>query len=901
MSKRSLREYIDLLKEEISSRSNPVVRIGNNQLVYVLREKRSRDISTYNVNTLGELGRALAILDLVEKYNVPKDLIFIEERSIVGSPSRRIDIKIQLADVYKERECIALIECKTSTDRISDSEFTNYFIKQLYNIAHAYAKDPKQPYPLVLIAYEITISPDKKIDIFYKWFLYPEIEKSVDTGQISLGDIISRHSTFGYDTPPKVLQDKVYFYKKTLTKNDLIDINNPNQLKHLLKEKLHQTLRQYGIVEDNAFNTIVNLLLAKSYDEIQLSYKKDKETDFQVKPEDYLHKNTFYNRIKNLLENALIQLLGMEAKEARNEEILYHEEKEKILLELVPYLQRIRLRSLKFIGEDSLGDIFLDFMHSIFRQSRGLFFTHPNICRFVCKAVNIQKVAEDLKNGDYKYILDPSCGSGTFLIEALRLIFKDYQIDEIKSNALKLIFGIDNEPNATKLCKVNMVIHGDGSANIYNRNALEPLRSLPLPFIREEYILREQECTFETLKEGHGVDFIITNPPFSLEIKQDQYNHFRMKKFLTFRRGVSYASECLFIERWYQLLNPKGRLGAVLPASIFESNEYLKPRLLFLCYFKIKAIVGLPEYAFSPHARQRTLLVFAERRPLDESNNLFRKIDNIEEFIKVIGKEKLLFYDAKNIGYTRMKVSKTVSTIDIGGNELTDERANIIAKAFEGNYSQTDPFVVKSLEEIYNENKSLILTPNFFQSLISLETFKLEETWEVVEIEKVKNTNIDLLLCETGDIISDAGVITPKNLNSATILRKERIKKKLKNGKFGTLKEGDIIIAPVRVYQKKIAVVTKNATKFLFSKDFIVLRRKTPDLKESFKLFLTLKHDLNIKQLERLSTTGKSGYPKIKNPKAILQIDFYKVDIPEEKIEKLINLYDEIYEHILSG
>ncbi|MEO0269687.1 MAG: hypothetical protein ABIN73_08120 [candidate division WOR-3 bacterium] len=141
------------------------------------------------------------------------------------------------------------------------------------------------------------------------------------------------------------------------------------------------------------------MLLAKTFDEIQLLKKENKEPDFQVKPEDYLNKAAFYNRIKYLLENALIQLLGEDPKEAKNKELIDHKDKEKILLDIIPYLQRIKLRSLRFLGEDSVGDVFLDFMHSIFRQSRGLFFTHPNICRFVCKALNIQKAGEELKKG----------------------------------------------------------------------------------------------------------------------------------------------------------------------------------------------------------------------------------------------------------------------------------------------------------------------------------------------------------------------------------------------------------------------------------------------------------------------------------------------------------------------
>ncbi len=269
----------------------------------------------------GELGRALMIIDLIEKHKIPPKLISLEEKSVVGSPSKRIDIKIEISDIYNERNCIALVECKTSIHKISDLEFTSYFKRQLYNIAHSYAKDPKQPYPLVLITYEISFNSKNKfdIDIFYKWFLYPEIEKTIETGQISLDEIISRNSSFAYNTSPKVSDDKIYFYKKPLTKDDLIDIKNPNELKNLLKEKLHQGLRNYGIVEDKAFETIINLLLAKTFDEIQLLKNGNKEPDFQVKPEDYINRIDFYNRIKSLLENSLIQLLGKDPKEATNQ------------------------------------------------------------------------------------------------------------------------------------------------------------------------------------------------------------------------------------------------------------------------------------------------------------------------------------------------------------------------------------------------------------------------------------------------------------------------------------------------------------------------------------------------------------------------------------------------------
>jgi len=682
-------------------------------------------------------------------------------------------------------------------------------------------------------------------------------------------------------------------------------------LKNYLKKKIHQVLRKnYGIVDDEAFNTIMRILLAKAYDEICSVSKPDRVLEFQVMPRDYLNQNDFYNRIKKLFENALIQLLGEDAREAGKKEILNHLNKAKVLLEIIPYLQRIKLRSLRFLGEDSMGDVFLDFMHSIFRQSRGLFFTQSNICRFVCKAVNVEKIRENLKQKDanYIYILDPSCGSGTFLIEALKLIFKGYSIEKIKEDALKILFGMDNNETATALCKVNMVIHGDGSANIYTRNALSSLYHLPFPNVRHISIQTFDEgCTFQVLKEGHGFDIIITNPPFSLEIKREEYPHFCMRFFVPFKNNTTTASECFFVERWFQLLNPEGRIGAVLPFSLFDSPDYLQARLLFLCYFRIIAMVGLPEHAFAPHAQQRTVLVFAKRRKLNISNDLFKNINNPpEQFIQPIKEEKIIFYDAKNIGYVRKKRGKTAITVETSKNDLSDDIANIIASAFENDiHTGNEKIEILTLEELLTK-RNLNLTPIPSGVSISVPkgifTFTLEKEWEIVEVEKPKNVDLEetLFLCETGDIVAGgSGIIIPKNLSLTTTANRERLLRKIDKGSFGYLKEGDVIIAPVRVYQKKIAVVTKTATKFLFSKDFIVLRKKNKiDLLDSFVLFYLLRQDQNINKLEQLSSTGKSGYPKIKNKQAILSTEFYKFSISQENLEEMIALYDEIYKKI---
>jgi len=470
-------DFINLLKNKIIEANSQAITIQDNKLIYSLKERKEYDISSYNQATLGELGRAYALLQIMKVFNIKPNEITLEKSTPIGST--RLDTTFDIKDVYNGRKCIALVEFKTSLHKISDRQFTNYFKRQLYNIAHSYAKDPNEPYPYVLIACEV-VYDEGQVNFSYYWFIYPEIENMIKTGQVSLDELIARNSSLANTNP---LKDGYFSEAIKILKSekDLIEIKNSDEFKKLLKEKLHQELRNYGIVENDAFDVIVNVLLAKVYDEILSIGKPDYQLEFQVKPEDFLNISDFYNRINRLFKNASIELLSEDPKAVNQKEIINHPNKDEILLKLVSYLQRIRLRSLRFLGEDLMGDIFLDFMHSIYRQSRGLFFTHPNIARFVCKALDIESVRGDMEEGDIKYILDPSCGSGTFLIEALRLIFKNYPIERIKEDARKILFGMNNNDTATKLCKVNMAIHGDGSANIVYKRCFGSFRKLTIP------------------------------------------------------------------------------------------------------------------------------------------------------------------------------------------------------------------------------------------------------------------------------------------------------------------------------------------------------------------------------------------------------------------------------------
>ena len=83
-------------------------------------------------------------------------------------------------------------------------------------------------------------------------------------------------------------------------------------------------------------------------------------------------------------------------------------------------------------------------------------------------------------------IIDPACGSGGFLVEALRHVWQQVQsegeslgwpLHEIESEkqkvAIKNFRGIDKDSFLSKVAKAYMAILGDGRGGVFCENSLE--------------------------------------------------------------------------------------------------------------------------------------------------------------------------------------------------------------------------------------------------------------------------------------------------------------------------------------------------------------------------------------------------------------------------------------------
>ncbi|MBD3342856.1 MAG: N-6 DNA methylase, partial [Candidatus Lokiarchaeota archaeon] len=277
-------------------------------------------------------------------------------------------------------------------------------------------------------------------------------------------------------------------------------------------------------------------------------------------------------------------------------------EKEKIIERLIDYygikdsnseilndLKRF-LRELKYLNENKTEkstykkpiELLIKFyelrMSHQQRKKLGEFYTSRDIVTYIFNQIGYSSKI----NIENKKILDPSCGSGSFLVEAvLRIIqfflnevdknsLKDLNSQEVKiliSMIKKNVHGIDINPIACILCQINihyvlleaykcLIIDGDFELpyfNIINRNAIS-------------YDLDDD------------YSFIVGNPPyvFIRNIPQKERRLIETTKFYTNQGQYDYYQ--IFIELGIRSLKNDGFLGYIVPDSllVLSNREILR-------------------------------------------------------------------------------------------------------------------------------------------------------------------------------------------------------------------------------------------------------------------------------------------------------------------------------------
>ena len=116
-------------------------------------------------------------------------------------------------------------------------------------------------------------------------------------------------------------------------------------------------------------------------------------------------------------------------------------------------------------GQDILNMFFIAFNKYTGKADKNQAFTPDHITEFMCRVTGVDRT---------KCVLDATCGSGSFLVQAMVKELADCRRGKREAEAKDLmkkvkeehIYGIEIEEKAYGLATTNMLIHGDGNSNI---------------------------------------------------------------------------------------------------------------------------------------------------------------------------------------------------------------------------------------------------------------------------------------------------------------------------------------------------------------------------------------------------------------------------------------------------
>jgi type I restriction enzyme M protein len=390
------------------------------------------------------------------------------------------------------------------------------------------------------------------------------------------------------------------------------DLRPATNLKSVFKAiRNYLAANAVGITRDEVFaQQLINLIFCKIYDE---RFTKPEEiVTFRAGLGE--SSANVRSRITELFEKVKSQYDDV-IEVADNIEL-----DEKSLAYVVGELQ---LYSLQDSTRDAVGDAFEVFIGPSLKGGQGQFFTPRNVVKMVIDMIDPLPTQK---------IIDPACGSGGFLVEGLRHVWKKVQEEgeslnwprhEIEAEkqkvAIKNFRGIDKDYFLSKVAKAYMAILGDGRGGVHCENSLESPENW-------------DSKTRDSVQLG-SFDVVITNPPFGKKLAIDSDDMlkkyelgYKWKHDLTedsfVKQGLqdNQPPQILFIERCLELLKEGGVLGIVLLESIFGMPKYRYVVDFLQRNTNIKSIVTMPENLFQPHTHAKCCVVICEKTSTPSTN-----------------------------------------------------------------------------------------------------------------------------------------------------------------------------------------------------------------------------------------------------------------------------------------
>lgn len=337
-----------------------------------------------------------------------------------------------------------------------------------------------------------------------------------------------------------------------------------------------------------------------------------------------------------------------------------------LLIKVLFELSKINFSEINF---DLIGDLYEHYLNEDERKEKGQFYTPHYIVEFILNRVGFSgKIKEKTNN---KTLLDPSCGSGSFLVEAaIRLRSAGMNREtEAKRSIVDNLHGSELTGFASRLAELNLIIQilslikriendeerqtqsfrvctTDSLMKLYNHEEFEGTDKVA--FDTSEFTSTYKDVFIHLIASKNDFDFVVGNPPYvgekgHKELFRPLQIHPYWKHFYLGKSDYLYY----FIILGLSKLAEGGKLGFITTQYWLTADGAGNLRKYILQYAKIIEIIDFKGIKLFPEAQGQENIVFILEKCSLESERASNRI-KIIQFYKEWANSDQKYIDIQN-------------------------------------------------------------------------------------------------------------------------------------------------------------------------------------------------------------------------------------------------------------
>ncbi len=296
---------------------------------------------------------------------------------------------------------------------------------------------------------------------------------------------------------------------------------------------------------------------------------------------------------------------------------------ESLRSEVAGFLEEVALCDLSRLRHDSLGRVYEQIIPTGERKQFGQYYTSPEIIQLITRLT--------IKNHN-DVVLDPSCGSGSFLVQAysrLRELKARAGNDHSHQAILDQIYGIDMNTFPVHLAAVNLAMQDPSSETRELHLVVEDFFNVEPQSSRlaGKGVDKGGEVTDDDQTAFPEFDAIVGNPPYiRQELLADKDLCTRHLKRLDVKISGQADIYVYFFTHATEFLKEGGRLGFITSdkwLSVKYGNDLQR---FMLDHYRILAIITFPIRVFRDPLVHTSIIILERHSDDDRTDNLVKLI-----------------------------------------------------------------------------------------------------------------------------------------------------------------------------------------------------------------------------------------------------------------------------------